>query len=247
MAGNATADPAGRAPDAIARFRARYHEQHTSPRYRGWLHFAGMVALSVTIIAACLVALEEVRPLEWLTIPVAFVYANLVEYLGHRFPMHHRWRGLGLIFERHSVQHHRFFTHRWMAFDDSRDFKAVLFPLSLIAFYFALIGVPTFLLVAWLFSKNVALLFIATAVAYYFNYELLHFAYHTRPDAPIARLPGFSRLRKLHTSHHDPRLMLTHNFNITYPIGDWLFGTLWRGESEATPRPRSSRSADSTP
>jgi sterol desaturase/sphingolipid hydroxylase (fatty acid hydroxylase superfamily) len=47
------------------------------------------------------------------------------------------------------------------------------------------------------------------------------------------------RLRQLHTLHHRPELMQTHNFNITYPIGDWLFGTLYRGRRKpAPPRPR---------
>ena len=36
------------------------------------------------------------------------------------------------------------------------------------------------------------------------------------------------RLRWLHTTHHDPVLMQRYNFNITYPIGDWVFGTLYR-------------------
>jgi hypothetical protein len=43
--------------------------------------------------------------------------------------------------------------------------------------------------------------------------------------SPALRLPFILRLRRLHHRHHDPRLMATRNFNITYPIGDWLFGT----------------------
>jgi sterol desaturase/sphingolipid hydroxylase (fatty acid hydroxylase superfamily) len=37
----------------------------------------------------------------------------------------------------------------------------------------------------------------------------------------------------LHQLHHDPRLMAHYNFNITYPIGDLLFGTLWRGRGRS--------------
>jgi hypothetical protein len=33
----------------------------------------------------------------------------------------------------------------------------------------------------------------------------------------------------LHTAHHDPHLMARYNFNISYPLGDWLCGTLYRG------------------
>ncbi len=47
------------------------------------------------------------------------------------------------------------------------------------------------------------------------------------------------RLRRLHTLHHRPSLMQTRNFNITYPIGDWLFGTLYREDPRAGPGDRS--------
>ncbi len=40
------------------------------------------------------------------------------------------------------------------------------------------------------------------------------------------------RLRHHHTVHHDPRLMNRYNFNITYPIFDWLFGTWYRGSAD---------------
>ena len=50
--------------------------------------------------------LDDVEPLEWLTVPLAFLYANLSEYLGHRGPMHHKTRLLAGIFQRHTVEHH---------------------------------------------------------------------------------------------------------------------------------------------
>ena len=30
----------------------------------------------------------------------------------------------------------------------------------------------------------------------------------------------------LHTAHHDQSLMSNYHFNITYPIMDWVMGTL---------------------
>jgi hypothetical protein len=213
---------------AVAAYRARYRREEIGPRYRGGAHLGFTVALCVTVIAGCIAALDRVAPLEWLTVPLTFLYANLVEYVGHRGPMHHRVRGLGLIFRRHAGQHHRFFRDDAMAFDGSRDYKAVLFPPVMIVFYLIGFALPAGLLLAWLTTANVALLFVATAVAYFLNYELLHFAYHTDPDGPLGRLPLMGRLRRLHTLHHRPALMQHHNFNITYPIGDWLFGTLYR-------------------
>ena len=78
-----------------------------------------------------------------------------------------------------------------------------------------------------------ALLYVATAIGYFLNYEVLHFAYHTPATSSLARLPGMRRLRRLHTLHHRPSLMQDYNFNITYPIGDVLFGTLYRETTDA--------------
>jgi hypothetical protein len=32
-------------------------------------------------------------------------------------------------------------------------------------------------------------------------------------------------LRRHHTAHHNARLMMEVNMNLTFPIADWLFGT----------------------
>ena len=70
-----------------------------------------------------------------------------------------------------------------------------------------------------------AYLFVITALAYFLNYEILHLLYHLPQSHPLARLPAVSTLRRLHHTHHDPALMTSRNFNITYPICDWLFRT----------------------
>ena len=38
-------------------------------------------------------------------------------------------------------------------------------------------------------------------------------------------------LRRHHTRHHDLALMGRWNFNITFPIADWLFGTYYRDDA----------------
>jgi hypothetical protein len=211
-----------------ADFRAGYREREVGPRYSGWLHFAFTSSVCLAAFAFCVARLETIAPLEWLTVPAVFFYANLVEYLGHRGPMHHPVRGLRLLYRRHAQQHHRFFTHQSMAFEGSRDFKAVLFPPVMILFFIGGFGVPMWILLYLLASANVAWLAVATAVAYYLNYEWLHFVYHCEPRSWFGRLPGLARLRRLHLHHHDPQLMARRNFNITYPVCDWLFGTLHR-------------------
>lgn len=211
-----------------APFRAAYREAHIPPGYRGGRHVLFTFGLGGGVLVAALAQVEAVRPVEWLVVPLTFLYANLAEYWGHRGPMHHLRPALRLVYERHTKQHHRFFTHESMALDDPRDLRAVLFPPVLVVFFLAAFMAPAGLLLAWVATPNVAWLYVATSLAYFLNYEFLHAAYHLPPSHPIARLPVIGRLKRLHTTHHDPRLMASCNFNITYPIGDLLFGTLRR-------------------
>ncbi len=219
-------------PKTVA-YRERYRAEHIPPGYSGPWHFALILGFVGLVLAVGVWQLDEVRPLEWLAVPLSFVYANLAEYLGHRFVMHRRRPGLGLIYERHTLQHHRFFTDTAMEYDSSRDFRAVLFPPMLMMFFALGFAVPAGLLLTWLFSANVAWLFVITALGYYGSYEILHFAYHQRAGSWILAVPGVRRLRRLHLEHHDPSLMQHANFNITFPICDWLFGTRVRASSEA--------------
>lgn len=214
--------------DATANFRAQYRQQHIGRYYQGWLHAAFTVSMASAVIALCATHLQAVTAWEWLSVPVTFIYANLAEYFGHRGPLHNLRKGLGKIYERHTCQHHIFFTDQNMQFDGARDLKAVLFPPVLVTFFLFSFGTPIALLLAHLTSANVAYLFGLTGIAYFLNYEVLHFMYHLPPDHFISSLPGMRALRRHHTAHHDPKLMAKYNFNITYPIGDCLFGTLYR-------------------
>ena len=210
--------------DARNAFRAR----RIGPRYSGPLHLATTISISLLVVLASATQLDGVRPLEWLTIPLTFLYANLSEYLGHRGPMHHKTRFLTRVFERHSIEHHSFFTDKAATFDSSQDYKAVLFPPVLLVFFISGFAIPVGALLYWLISPNVCFLFILTAVLYFLNYELLHFAYHADPSSWIGRLPFMNRLRQHHIAHHKRKLMTRSNFKITYPICDRLFGTLYR-------------------
>ena len=215
-------------PEAIGRFREEYRDREIPSRYQGGLHLVFTFGVGTAVLVLCFAQLEQVRPLEWLTLPLALAYANLVEYFGHRYPMHRPFRGLGLVYKRHAGQHHRFFNHQAMTIDNLRDLRAVLFPPVLVIFFFGLFALPVWFVLARLLSANVAWLFVGAGLAYFLNYELLHLAYHLPEEHWLARRWLVRRLRWLHRIHHDPRRMAQCNFNITYPLGDWLFGTLRR-------------------
>jgi hypothetical protein len=213
--------------ETVERYREQFRSDEIGRSYRGGLHLAFTSVVSLLVVVFSIASLDGVRPMEWLTIPMVIVYANLVEYFGHRFPMHHPVRGLKILYFRHTKQHHRFFTDQEMTFANSRDYKAVLFPPEMIVFFLGGFGVPMWAVLFYTASENIAWLALAVALAYFLNYEWLHFAYHCDPRSRIGRIPGVQALRRFHLHHHDPRLMAHYNFNITYPIGDWIFRTLY--------------------
>jgi hypothetical protein len=216
--------------ESVARARAAFRENRIPARYSGRAHLATVIGISVMVAAASLAMLDDVELSELLTIPLTFAYCNLAEYRGHRGPMHHKTPFLGSIFQRHTVEHHSFFTDKAISFETPRDYRAVLFPPILLAFFFGFFAVPGGAILYLLLSPNVCFLFVFTAILYYLNYELFHFSYHVDPQSWLGRLPVVRRLRGNHVLHHDKALMTRYNFNITYPICDRLFGTLYRDE-----------------
>lgn len=219
-------------------FRTQYRSEHIGPGYSGKLHFAFTTLWCLTVIGTCIYFLENVSWKEWLILPVTFLYANFIEYVGHKGPMHHRKKVLDKVFERHTMQHHQFFTRDHMECDSTKDFKMILFPPVLLIFFFLGFAVPASLLLWWLWSTNAALLLLAGLIAYYLNYEWLHLAYHLPQEHWVAQLPVIKQLRQLHLNHHHPQLMQKYNFNISYPVFDLLFGTMYSGnyrEEESKP------------
>ncbi len=208
----------------VAAFRAR-HRATVGARYRGWLHFATTTIVSLAAIGVAISRVCEPSWRELAAVPVFFLVANLGEYFGHRGPMHHRRARLALIFERHTLQHHRFYTHVAMAAETPADFQMVLFPPIMLVFFLGAMATPIALVLAWLGSPNLAWLFVATAVSYFLTYEWLHFSYHQPEASWIGRNPLVRVLRRHHAIHHDPARMTSVNFNITFPIADRIFGT----------------------
>ena len=234
------AKPAGAIPADVSAFRAKHRARHIGPRYRGWLHFGTTTVGALAAIIVAIVMVDAPTPAELLAVPISFLIANFGEYLGHRGPMHHRRRGLTVLFERHARQHHRFYTHDAMAAESPRDFQMVLFPPVMLVFFLAMLAFPIGALLHELISPNVGWLFGATAMTYFLTYEWLHFAYHLPPDGWVGRRRLVRVLRQHHTLHHDQRRMTHTNFNITFPVADWVFGTINRpdqGVGAAEPLP----------
>ena len=215
-------------PEAVSRFRAELRPRAIGPRYQGWGHLAFTSLGSLVVIVFAASQVRSPTWLELLVVPVSFLVSNVAEYLGHKGPMHNKVPGLGTIFRRHTLEHHRFFTHEAMAFESTRDFKMVLFPPVMLIFFLGAIATPIGTLAFLLLTPNCGWLFVATGMSYFLSYEWLHFSYHLPGDHWLARTRVVARLCRHHTHHHNMAMMGKWNFNITFPICDAVMGTTYK-------------------
>jgi hypothetical protein len=193
--------------------------------YRPFGHLAGTVGIGVVTLAVAIARVEGPRARDFLVIPATFVFANLVEWLAHRYLMHERRRPLTVLYDRHTPEHHRIYGYETMAIRSVREFRLVLIPAAGVL-GIVLLAAPVAAVCALTWGSNVGWLFLLTSALYVVGYELSHLAYHLPESSVVYRLPVLRALREHHARHHLPQLMQRANFNVTIPLGDLLFGTL---------------------
>ncbi|MBA4362393.1 MAG: sterol desaturase [Pseudomonas sp.] len=206
-------------------FRDRYRAD-IHPRYNPWLHGAFVLLFGVLAIGGFWSTVHQVRPLEWLTVPLTLLFFNFGVYLVHRHLGHHKKSFARMFYARHAGDHHSFFAPGHMTYDTARDWRVILFPAWLIVIHTVVFTLPAW----WLFKQvnaNIAGLFGGCLVLGYLMYEVFHACEHLPPDNPVTRLPWIRQMRRLHELHHRRELMQERNFNIVFPLMDYLFGTLY--------------------
>jgi sterol desaturase/sphingolipid hydroxylase (fatty acid hydroxylase superfamily) len=90
---------------------------------------------------------------------------------------------------------------------------------------------------ALLRGPGAAGVFFIAAAGYFLLYETLHALYHL-PEATLERLGlrgngVFDRLQSHHRHHHRLSRMAKVNFNVTFPMADWAFGTMEKEAADA--------------
>lgn len=188
------------------------------------MHLLGTTGIGAGgVIIACL-RLHDVKPLEWLAIPLTFLFANGFEWWVHKNVLHKRRPPFGELFDRHTPIHHAVYSEDAMQIHDRRELRLVLIP-AVGVLGAILSAAPVAWLCAHFISANVGYLVMAVASGYMLSYELLHLAYHL-PDAHWITRSGIVRtLRRHHASHHRPDRMQRANFNVTLPLFDWIMRT----------------------
>jgi hypothetical protein len=212
--------------------------------YRGELHLACMLVLTLGTIAFCWSRLEDPTFYEWLLVVPIFLFGNWVEWAAHRYILHRPMKGLEMVYKRHCAVHHQFFTDHDLSYKGQKEWRALLFP-PFAPLGFLLMALPPALVVGALWSADAAYIVVIAMAVYYLMYEGLHTLSHLDDDRHpyLKHIPLVNTVRRMHVIHHDLGFMQTRNFNLTFPICDALFGTsdldrgvigtLFNGASEA--------------
>jgi hypothetical protein len=163
---------------------------------------------------------------EWLLVIPVCLAGNFVEWGMHRFVMHRRvnvW-GLRLIYERHTREHHQYFTDLEPEFDTTREFRVVFFPLRVLV-TLGICGTTLGFVAAWLIDANAGYIVFMTMVGQYLCYETFHYCCHCHENWFVRHMPFINTIRRHHRAHHNPGIMMKYNMNLTFPIADWFLGT----------------------
>jgi hypothetical protein len=222
-------------------FRETYLS-HVSPRYSGILHVAVIFAAGIAAIAWCVSQMRDAS-WEWLLAIPVFLGGNFVEWFVHRYVMHRRINlfALRAIYERHTRQHHQYFTDNEPTFDTIREFRIVFFPWRILA-TLAVSGMIFGGVAALIFDANAGYVVFITMVGSYLIYEFFHCCCHVHDNWFVRNTPFINTIRRHHIAHHNQGIMMKYNMSLTFPIADWfmgtsdldrgLFGNLFNGYSE---------------
>lgn len=165
-------------------------------------------------------------------LPLAICLISLFEWLIHRHLLHGAWvyrrvPGARFLYRRHHIEHHAQGKNEYRPHID-------LIPLD----YFPVLPFMSIAAIRWLyFGQHGGLTSLVAQVISCTIHMLLwngtHRAIHgLDPGSWANKLPWYDRIRRHHEGHHaDPRT----NLNIVFPLCDYLFGTIYRGEG-STPR-----------
>ena len=206
------------------RFRAQYRSE-IHPLYNGMVHIGVIYAVGAAAIAWCASRLVGAT-WEWLLVVPVFVLSNLFEWWIHKNVMHRLvdvW-ALRAIYDRHTRQHHQYFTDNEMTVDSTREWRIIFFPWRAL-FTFMALGVPFALLLGWVVDPNAGYILMITIVGQYLIYETFHYCCHVHDNWFVRYTPFINTIRRHHTMHHNKGIMMERNMNLTFPVADWMMGT----------------------
>ena len=206
-------------------FRAKYRQQ-VQGWYNGFLHVLIIYSIGFLLLYYFYLNLNNVSFKEYTIIPLTFLFCNFFEWLLHKEVMHkpRNFPGARAIYTRHTLQHHQFFTEKEMRFASSNDYRVTFFP-PYALIIFSIMGIIPGFALYYFVSSNVAWLCLISTTSMYLIYETMHYCCHIEDNFLVRNFPFINTLRRHHEAHHNQKIMITKNMNLTFPISDWFFNT----------------------
>ncbi|TAL90343.1 MAG: fatty acid hydroxylase family protein [Candidimonas sp.] len=206
------------------KFRENY-KANISPFYNGLVHIGVMYAAGIAAIYYCATHLRGAT-WEWLLVIPVFLAGNFFEWGMHRYVMHRRIDiyGLRAIYQRHTREHHQYFTDNERTIDTTREFRIVFFPWRLLAVLGSAAAVFGYIL-STIINPNAGYVLALTMVAQYLVYETFHYCCHVHENWFVRHMPFINTIRRHHTAHHNQGIMMKYNMNLSFPIADWFMDT----------------------
>lgn len=228
------------------KFREQY-KNRISPFYNGLLHIAVIYAVGLSAIGYCISQLQS-PTWEWLLVLPVMLAGNFVEWGMHKYVMHRRIDVFALraIYERHTREHHQYFTDNDVTIDTLREFRIVFFPWRVLT-VLGVLGLAIWWVTAKVINTNAAYIAYMALVGHYLLYEVFHLCCHVHDNWFVRNMPFINTIRRHHTAHHNQGIMMHLNMNLTFPVADYLMNTsdlkrgflghLFNGYSEKYIRP----------
>jgi hypothetical protein len=205
-------------------FREQY-KGRIGPFYNGFVHTSVMFVAGVAAIWYCATHLNN-PTWEWLIVLPVFLAGNFVEWFMHKYVMHRRIDVFALraIYERHTREHHQYFTDNDITIDTVREFRIVFFPWRVLI-VLGVAGTSLGWIASQIFSPNAGYILFMTMVCHYLVYEVFHLCCHVHENWFVRNMPFINTIRRHHTAHHNQGIMMHKNMNLSFPIFDWIMGT----------------------
>ena len=223
------------------KFREKYISE-MSPWYNGLVHLGVMYAAGIGAIWWCVSRMQNAT-WEWLlVIPVA-ILGNFGEWAMHKYVMHRKIDVFAVraIYDRHTRQHHQYFTDNDPTISTVREFRIVFFPWRVLI-VLAVMGGILGSIAGALISPNAGYVVFITMIGHYMVYETFHFCCHVPENGFVRSMPFVNTIRRHHAAHHNMGIMMHCNMNLTFPVADWamnssdlkrgLLGHVFNGYSE---------------
>lgn len=206
------------------KFREKYVNE-ISPFYNGIVHIGVMYAVGISLIWYCISNLHDVT-WEWMVIVPVAIAGNFVEWAMHKYVMHRLIDVFALraIYDRHTRQHHQYFTDTDYTIDTAKEFRIVFFPWRVLI-VLGVFGTMLGFIASKIFNPNVGYFVFITMVGHYLIYETFHYCCHIKENWFVRNVPFINTIRRHHAAHHNLGIMMCKNMNLSFPIADWVMGT----------------------